>query len=122
MASARLLVAVGAEGGSIAVYADTSDPARARYKVLLVDQTPSFLNEDESGPVIQHDSGWLPTWTAAIESLSRYPWPHLVGSYFNTAAAGDVWHALQDYAAGTGRPIGASALNRWREACGQPER
>jgi hypothetical protein len=122
MANAKLLIAIGAEGGSFALYADTSDPARPRYKVMLVDQTPLFLNEDEGGPVIRRDSGWLPTWTAAMESLSRYPWPHLVGSYVDPAVASDVWHALQDYVERTGRPIRVSAWERWREACRQLER
>lgn len=115
---AKLLISIGAAGGSLALYGDTSDPDHSRYKVVMVDQTLTFLNEDEGGPEIRRDSGWLPTWAAAMEALDRYPWPNLAGLYVDPAVAGDVWAAIQDYQKRAGQPIRDGALDRWRGVCG----
>lgn len=116
----ELLLRIDAEGGSIAMYGNVNDPARARYKVGVVDQTLTFLNEDERGPEIRRDSGWLTDWTAAIAALDRYPWPRLAVRYVHPRIAQDLWQAAQDYAQRTGREIPESSLRRWRQACEHP--
>lgn len=121
MAKTKLFVAVGAEGGSLAIYADIADSERPRYRVISVDQAPSLLNDEEGGLEIRRDSGWLPTWSAAMECLGRYPWPHLASTYVDPVVASDLWTALQSYVERTGRPLSAEALGRWREACRIPE-
>lgn len=59
--SAKLLVSIGAEGGSIALYGDVSDAAHPRCRVVVMDQTPTFLSEEEGGAAIRKDSGWIDT-------------------------------------------------------------
>lgn len=117
MTQVRLLLAIGAEGGSIAIYGDMNDPARPQYKIVLADQTPSFLSDDDGGVTIHKDSGWLPTWAEAMNSLGRYPWPHLAAQYVDPAVANDVWSALQDYVGRSGHPVRENSIQRWRELC-----
>ena len=60
MFRAELLLEVLAEGGAIAIYGRREDD-RTLYRVGIVDQTPTFLNEDEADAEIRSDSGWLST-------------------------------------------------------------
>ncbi len=122
MSDAKLLISIGAEGGFIEVYGNGGEPTHAEFRVTVVDQTPTFLNDDEGGAPSKRDSGWLPNWSAAMGWLSRYPWPHLAGLHVDPSVADDVWAALQDYIARGGPPIRDSALNRWREVCKKPVR
>jgi hypothetical protein len=84
---------------------------------MVADDTPTFLGEDEGGTPSRRDSGWLPTWTAAIDWLARYPWPNLVCRYVHPSVAESIWLAVQDYVDRTGRPLRASVLGRWRQRC-----
>jgi HNH endonuclease len=113
----QLLISIAAEGGSLALYGCDRNSERARYKVMIVDQTPTFLDEDNSGSVIRRDSGWLPTWPAAMQALDRYPWPNLTCLYVDPSVANDVWAAVQEYQHRSGQQIRASALNRWSKVC-----
>jgi len=116
--NAELLVSIGAEGGCIALYGNVSDADQLRYRVVVADQTPTFLSEEEGGgPAIRRDSGWLATWTDAMKALDRYPWPHLACMSVHRTVATAVWRALEDYVRRTGRPVRNSAMNRWRTAC-----
>lgn len=118
MASAKLLIRIGAEGGSIAVYGHAGDLATAgRYKVMIVDQTPTFLNDDERGLAIRQDSGWISTWSAAIQFLDRFPWPDLVGLYVDPSVAQQLWTDVQSYSQRSGKPIQGRQLARWSRVC-----
>jgi hypothetical protein len=116
----KLLISIGAEGGSIALYGDNTDPAHPRYRMMVVDQTPTFLTGDESGLEIRRDSGWLSGWDDAMTALGRYPWANLYVLYVDPTVAAEVWKSLQDYATGSGQPVREGALSRWRDACGRP--
>ncbi len=59
MGDPKLLVSIGAMGGSIALYGDITDPAHSRYRMMVVDQTLTFLTGDESGLESRCDGGWL---------------------------------------------------------------
>jgi len=111
-----------ATGGCIEVYGYGGEPAPAEFRVTVVDQTVTFLNDDDGGAPLKRDSGWLPSWSAALMWLSRYPWPHLAGLHVDPSVADDVWAALQDYIARDGPPIRDSALERWRKVCNQADR
>jgi hypothetical protein len=116
---AELVLSVGAEGGSIAVYGDQSVAGHPRYRVVLVDQTPTFLNDEDGGVAIRWDSGFLPTWQAASEALARWPWPNLHVLYVHPSVAAEVWSAVQDYVAQSDCPVRPQTLDDWRGACAQ---
>jgi hypothetical protein len=119
MSRARLLISIGAEGGSIALYGDIANPSLPRFRLCVVDQTPMFLSDDEAGTAIRSDSGWLSSWADAMAALGRYPWVNLVPLHVDAAISSDVWKALEDYIARTKRSVRETALSRWRIACRQ---
>jgi hypothetical protein len=114
----RLLIAIAGEGGALAVYGQEMVSTSYRYKVMTLDQTPKFLDEEEGGATIKRDSGWLLSWSAALRSLSRYPWPQLAGMYVDPDMGQKVWLAIQDYQRHSPQPVRDGALNRWRKICG----
>ena len=116
MANRERLLSVAAEGGSIQLYRDSHEP-NPRYRAMLVDQTLTFLDEHEAGRTLRRDSGWLPTWAAAIKWLERYPWPNLTCQYVHPSVAEPVWTAVEEYVRRTGNPLRAGALERWRQHC-----
>jgi hypothetical protein len=103
---------IGADGEFLAVYGDDGEAERRRFLVLI---------EDHDRASIRRDSGWLPTWKAAIESLSRYPWPNLFGIFVDHSIADAVWNAIEDYQTRSGQTIRGSALDRWRSLCGRTQ-
>jgi hypothetical protein len=114
----RLLIAIAGAGGALAVYGQPIEANGYRYKVMMLDQTPEFLNEDKPGATIKRDSGWLLSWSAAIRSLSRFPWPQLAGMYVDPNLGRQVWTAIQEYQRHSPRPVRDGALRRWRQVCG----
>jgi len=122
MTDAKRLISIGAEGGFIEVHGKGGEPPHAEFRVTVVDQTPTFLNDDEGGAPSKRDSGWLPNWSAAIVWLSRYPWPHLAGLHVDPSVADDVWAALQAIIARGGPPVRGRTLQRWREVCRRSSR
>lgn len=84
----------------------------------MLDQTPTFLDEEEGGAAIRKDSGWLDTWADAMKALDRYPWPHLACLSVHPTVAAAVWKALEEYVGRAERPVRESSMQRWREACG----
>jgi hypothetical protein len=116
MSRGELVFSVGAEGGSIAMYGDRTDPAHLLYRVLLADHTPTFLDERDGGPAIRKDSGWLNTWPEAVAALSRWPWAHLVPVFVHDSvkvAVRDAWNAYNHVA---GREPRSGASERWKRA------
>jgi hypothetical protein len=114
----RLLIAIAAAGGALAVYGQPLESNGYRYKVMTLDQTPEFLDEEKDGATIKRDSGWLFSWSAAIRSLSRYPWPQLAGMYVDPNMGQQVWMAILDYQKHSPQPVREAALKRWRKVCG----
>jgi hypothetical protein len=114
----RLLIAIAGEGGALAVYGQETESNSYRYKVMTLDQTPKFLDDEEGAAAIKRDSGWLPSWSAAIRSLSRYPWPQLACMYVHPNVGQKVWLAIQDYQRHSPQPVRDGALKRWRKICG----
>jgi hypothetical protein len=119
MSQADLLLAIDSEGGTIVLYGDTADTTRPRYRLMLLDRPAAVLNVDDGGPATRRDSDWLPSWSAAMEALGRYPWPHLECRIVHPAVAHAVWEALQSYVDRTGNSPIPSLWGRWRRACAQ---
>ncbi|HEX3837647.1 MAG TPA: hypothetical protein VHW25_11850 [Steroidobacteraceae bacterium] len=118
MNQADLLLAIDSEDGTIALYGVAAD-ATQRYRLMLVAEAPEVLNVSDNGLATRRDSGWLPNWSAAIEMLGRYPWPHLECRMVHPAVAAAVWDALQNYVDLTGQSPLPSLWGRWRRACAQ---
>jgi hypothetical protein len=49
MSDAKRLISIGAEGGFIEVYGSGGESTHAEFRVMVVDQTLTFLNDDEGG-------------------------------------------------------------------------
>jgi len=116
MTQAELLLEVMAEGGSIAIYG-RRDGDRTQYRVGIVDQTTTFLNDDEADKEIRSDSGWLDTWEKAVAAIGRWPWPNLYPELVRPSIRDAIWKAVQDYRDRAGRGVREEALRRWRELC-----
>jgi hypothetical protein len=86
---------------------------------VIVDQTPTFLNDDEAGPAIRKDGGWFASWEEAMHALERYPWPHLPVLFVHESVRAEVWKAVQDYAATSPKRIAPSSMERWRTQCSE---
>jgi hypothetical protein len=112
MASPAHLFSIAAEGGSIELYREANGP-NPRYRALVVDYTPLLLDESESGASSRRDSGWLPTWAAAIEWLGRCPWPNLICQHVDPSTAEPIWTALQEYVDHTVRSIREGSVEPW---------
>jgi hypothetical protein len=116
MSQAELLLRIAAEGGSIAIYA-RQEGDRTQYRVGIVDQTLTFLNDDEAGEEIRSDSGWSNTWDEAVAKIDRWPWPNLYLKFVHPSIRDAVWKAVQDYRDRTGRSVRQAALDGWRSEC-----
>jgi hypothetical protein len=114
----RLLIAIAGTGGALAVYGQPIHSNGYRYKVMILDQTPKFLDEEKAAATVKRDSGWLLSWSAAVRSLSRYPWPQLAGMYVDPNMGQKVWTAIQDYQKHSPQPVRDVVLSRWRKVCG----
>ena len=74
MPGVKPVLIVAGEGGGIRMVQE--EGGQRRFRVFMADQTPTFLDDsDGGGPALHRDSGWLPTWEAAI-------------AYFRTSADG----------------------------------
>ena len=70
----RVVVHVGAEGGSIRLIAQPLTSGW-RYRCTILDQTDLWLEDDAKHTSRQ--SCWAYDWPAALRLLDRYPWPNL---------------------------------------------
>lgn len=121
MSYPQLLISIGAEGGSIALYGDITDASQPRFKLMVVDQTPTFLTGDDAGLEIRRDSGWLLSWADAMTALDRYPWVQLHVLHVDPAVAASVWMSVEHYIARSNQPVRDISLDRWRAACGKTQ-
>ena len=119
MSQADLLLAIDYEGGTIALYGDTTDATAPRYRLMLLDQSAAVLDVAHSAPAVRRDSGWLANWSAAMEELGQYPWPHLHSRFVHPSAATRIWEALHSYVDRTGHSPIPSLWGHWRRACSQ---
>jgi hypothetical protein len=120
MPRAELLLRVAAEGGSIAIYG-RAEGSRNQYRVGIVDQTLTFLDDEEGGAAIRSDSGWLNTWEEAITRIGRWPWPNLYPKFVHPSIRDALLKAVQDYRDRSGRGVREEALRRWQDTCTESE-
>lgn len=116
MTRPELLLAVAAEGGSIEIYG-RQEGVRTEYRVGIVDQTLTFLHDEEGGEAIRSDSGWLNTWDDAVAKVGHWTWPNLYPKFVHPSMRDAVWKAVQGYRDRAGRGVREAALSRWRSIC-----
>ena len=92
MPDVKPIVSVAGEGGAITLFQETVGPGR--FRVAMVDQSLTFLNDDDGGPATRKDSGWLDSWESAITALSKWPWPMLVPRFVDPAFGEQVMAAV----------------------------
>jgi hypothetical protein len=119
MSQAELLLAIDYEGGTIALYGDATDVRSPRYRLMLLDQHTAVSDPAHNEPAVRRDSNWLTTWSAAMEALGQYPWPHLECRFVHPTVATPIWEALHSYVDRTGHSPIPSLWGRWRRACAQ---
>jgi hypothetical protein len=73
MSENEVIIELGAEGGSVTLYGIRTD--RGWFFSRNVIDSGDVLIDD--GPIIQHKSAIVDSWTAALELLDRYPWATL---------------------------------------------
>jgi len=66
----HLVVEVGAEGGSLSLFASESLVV-PEYVLTIIDQTLLFIDE---GGVIEGERGRATSWRGALRLLDQYPW------------------------------------------------
>jgi hypothetical protein len=106
----EVVLELGAEGGSIALYG-----FRTEYGWLFtretLDQTPELIDEDR----IETNSACADTWEAALKLLDQYPWVELYPLSIHTEFRQQIWSAVQERLPNDERSD--VKLRRWRELC-----
>jgi hypothetical protein len=108
----EVILQVGAEGGAITLYG-IREGSGWRYSPLVIDQTPSLLDE----PEIRRESAVVQSWQAALRLVDEYPWHRLAPLTVHPEFRERIWAAVQQ------RFRNASDRGhheRWRKLCVQP--
>jgi len=112
------IIEIGAEGGSITVLSRLSATGTKEYSVQLRDQSLTLLSEDEGGGEIRRDSLWTENWNEVVKTLGRWPWPMLYPLYVDPEYRERILAAVRGFTRKDGQSAGASAIDRWKRACG----
>jgi hypothetical protein len=110
-ASPEPILEIGAEGGSIRVYARKGAQGSHEFRVATSEWA---LDEPEAAG---SESDWLPNWEAAVAHMSRYPWPNLYPVSVHRDWRAQVIQAVKLFRDWEGRPVRESSLDRWRSMC-----
>lgn len=116
MPDVKPVLIVAGEGGGIRMVQE--EGGQRRFRVFMADQTPTFLDDSDGGPALHRDSGWLPTWEAAIAYFSRWPWPMLTPRKVDSQFADRVLTALRQVAKEKNLTTRSDRMQEWRKACG----
>ena len=118
MPTVKEILSVAGEGGGIDLMQE--EGGAGRFRVVMMDHTPTFLDEAEGGAASRQDSGWLATWEAAIEYFGTWPWPMLHPTYVAPAYADRVLAAIPDVMKRKRLSEKHFRQERWLRACGKP--
>ena len=110
----QLIVKIGAEGGSVALYGRETDDGWV-FRRHVADQTPMFIDEES----VEHDSETVDTWVKAVRLLERYPWANLFPTYVHPGFGNKVW--LEVCKRALKRRPREGELDRWLDVCCPPE-
>jgi len=116
----KQLLSVAGEGGGIDLVQEEN--GAGRFRVVMLDHTPTFLDEVEGGPPSRRDSGWLATWEEAIEFFGQWPWPMLLPRYVAPAYVDRVLAAIPEALKRKNLPELRYPAERWLRVCGKAEK
>jgi hypothetical protein len=106
----EVIIEVGAEGGSIALYGFRTERGWVFTRETL-DQTPELIDEDW----IKSNSARVDSWEAAVKLLDQYPWCKLYPVTIHPEFRQQIWSAVQERLRNDGGF--GHQLTRWRELC-----
>jgi hypothetical protein len=113
----KRVLSVAAEGGGIDLTQEVG--GADRFRVVMMGQTPTFLDESEGGPEIRKDNGWLATWEQALEYFSTWPWPVLVPMDVGPGYADRVLAAITEVMQRKHLSEQCFRRERWIRVCGK---
>jgi hypothetical protein len=120
MPNVKPVLIVAGEGGGIKMVQE--EGGQGRFRVFMADQTPTFLDDSGGGgPALHRDSGWLPTWEAAVAYFSKWPWPMLVPRKVDPRFAHRVLTALTEVAREKSLTIRSYRMQEWHKICSPDE-
>jgi hypothetical protein len=111
MNESEVIVEIGVEFGSIALYGVRTERAWS-FTLEVIDQTPELIDEEW----IQHKSAAVDSWEAALKLLDQYPWFRLHPIRIHPEFRRKIWVAVLGRLQ-TDPEISPHALGRWRELC-----
>ena len=109
----HLVVEVGAEGGSLSLFASESLVV-PEYVLTLVDQTLLFIDE---GGVIEGERGRATSWRGALKLLDQYPWHMLYPLQVHPEFQKRILSAVMRRLTKEKSMHAGSRLERWRDVC-----
>jgi len=77
MPAAKIIVKIGAEGGSLTVLGRKTTRGTWRFKASMVDESMLLLGEDDDVEVREASSAWEDSLAAVLTWLDKYPWARL---------------------------------------------
>jgi hypothetical protein len=106
----EVIIEVGAEGGSIALYGFRTDQGWL-FTRQVADQTPELIDEEW----IEKETPRFESWETALKLLDRYSWAKLYPLTIHPEFREQIWSAVQERL----RNDDGSELHlsRWRELC-----
>ena len=113
---AKVLLEVGAEGGSMAILGTMDPGAVRRFRFRAVDESLDKLDDGERDAVIEHESGWLDSWDAVWAALNEYPWLHLSPTVVAPEVAEAVWAKVLAHPVSDPHGNGPRQIAKWRSA------
>jgi hypothetical protein len=116
MPEVKPILKVGAEGGGISMVREVA--GSERFRVVMTDHTPTFLDDDDGGRPIRRDSGWVASWEEAVKFLGTWPWPMLRPLFVDPQYAKRVLEAIPKAAAEKHLPTERLPMEHWLKACG----
>jgi hypothetical protein len=116
------ILEIGAEGGSLTIIGIRDPECGWRFaKIRNEDTLRSFLSEeDQEGLVFYERSGYVASFTEALDSLDRYPW-HLLSPQ---QVHPEFRHKIFDVVVSRFEAEGEDPwdqLSKWRKVCGMPD-
>lgn len=109
----RLIVKVGAEGGSLSLFASESH-AVPEYVLAINDQTLLFIDE---GGVIEGERGRATSLRGALKLLDQYPWHMLFPLQVHPEYQERILNAVKRRLAKEKSMHAISRLDRWWDVC-----
>jgi hypothetical protein len=106
----ELIIEIGAEGGSLALYGFRTDHGWVFTRKIL-DQTPELIDEEW----IERKSRCVDSWEAALGLLDQYPWFSLYPVSIHPEFRQKIWFAVQERL--QKNESSEFELQRWRELC-----